>query len=157
MLRLYSSSRKFDTVFIVLLFVLFALTAGILVMIGASQYRITTDSMNRNYEIRTASSYLTEKMHQYDTSLGVSVTDHALVFSETIEEKQYLTYIYYYDGALYELFTAADTDFTPGAGAKILPLDGFDAEKLENGLIRICFTDTEGGMHQEYLHSHSDY
>ncbi len=157
MLRLYSSSRKFDTVFIVLLFVLFALTAGMLVLIGASQYRITTDSINRNYEIRTASSYLTEKMHQYDTSSGVSVTEHALVFSETIEDNQYLTYIYYYDGALYELFTAADTDFVPGAGAEIMPLNGFNAEKLENGLIRICFTDTEGSMHQEYLHSHTDH
>lgn len=157
MLRLYSSSRKFDTVFIVLLFVLFALTAGMLVLIGASQYRITTDSINKNYEIRTASSYLTEKMHQYDTSPGVSVTEHALVFSETIEDKQYLTYIYYYDGALYELFTDADTDFIPGAGAKIISLNGFDAEKLENGLIRVCFTDTEGGIHQEYLHSHTDH
>ena len=64
MLQLENSSRKIDTVFIVSLFVMFAITAILLILIGARQYRFTADSMNRNYEIRTASSYLTEKVHQ---------------------------------------------------------------------------------------------
>lgn len=61
MLQLKNSSKKIDTVFIVSLFVLFAITAILLILIGARQYRFTADSMNRNYEIRTTSSYLTEK------------------------------------------------------------------------------------------------
>ena len=155
MLRLYSSSGKFDTVFIVLLFVLFGLTASLLVLIGASQYRMSADAMNHNYEVRTASSYLTEKMHQYDTSSGISVKDHSLVFSETIEDKTYFTYIYYYDGTLCELFIAEDADFTPEAGQKILSLGGFDAEQLENGLFLVNFTDSAGCVHKEYLHAHA--
>ena len=54
--QLKHSSKKIDTVFIVSLFVLFAITAILLILIGARQYRFTADSMNRNYEIRTTSS-----------------------------------------------------------------------------------------------------
>ena len=61
MLRLYSNNRKMDTVFVAALFVLFAITACLLILIGARQYRATAKAMNANYEVRTASSYLTEK------------------------------------------------------------------------------------------------
>lgn len=155
MLRLYSSAGKFDTVFTVLLFVLFALTASLLILIGASQYRTSADAMNHNYEVRTASSYLTEKMHQYDSSSGVFIKDDALVFTETTEDKTYFTYIYYYDDALCELFIAADADFTPEAGQKILSLGGFNARQLENGLFLVNFTDSDGCVHKEYLHAHA--
>lgn len=155
MLRLYSPARKFDTVFIVLLFVLFAFTAGLLVMIGANQYHVTATSIDKNYEVRTASSYLTEKMHQYDSSAGISVTDSALVFSENLNDMTYLTYVYYYDGYLCELLISSDMDFNPEAGAKIMPLNGFHAEELENSLIRVSFTDSDGFKHQEYLHYHT--
>ena len=44
-----------------ILFGMFAVTAFILVLIGIKQYKVTADSMNYNYEVRTASSYLREK------------------------------------------------------------------------------------------------
>ena len=107
MLRLHTQTRKIDTVFIVCLFMLFAMTSCILILIGAKQYHTTADAMNHNYEVRTVSSYLTEKVHQYDTSTGIAITDfaggHALALSNTAEEQTYITYIYYYDGALREL------------------------------------------------------
>ena len=107
MLQLENSSRKIDTVFIVSLFVMFAITAILLILIGARQYRFTADSMNRNYEIRTASSYLTEKVHQSDTITGVSVVDFsvgsALALTDRQNNQTYITYIYYYDGVLKEL------------------------------------------------------
>ncbi len=155
MLRLYSSTEKFDTVFTVLLFVLFAIMAGLLILIGAGQYQVSTDSMNHNYEIRTASSFLTEKIHQNDSISSVSVKNDMLVFSETIEDSAYLTYVYYYDGFLCELFTASDADFTPEAGQQILSLGGFSAAQVEDGLFLIRFTDSDGGIHSEYLHTHA--
>ena len=155
MLQLENSSRKIDTVFIVSLFVMFAITAILLILIGARQYRFTADSMNRNYEIRTASSYLTEKVHQSDTITGVSVVDFsvgsALALTDRQNNQTYITYIYYYDGVLKELFVKEDAAFTPSAGQTIVQLHGFIPEVVHTGLIRIAFTDTQNKEHSIYL------
>ena len=155
MLQLETSSRKIDTVFIVSLFVMFAITAILLILIGARQYRFTADSMNRNYEIRTASSYLTEKVHQSDTITGVSVVDFsvgsALALTDRQNNQTYITYIYYYDGVLKELFVKEDAAFTPSAGQTIVQLHGFIPEVVHTGLIRITFTDTQNKEHSIYL------
>ena len=107
MLRLYSNNRKMDTVFVAALFVLFAITACLLILIGARQYRATAKAMNANYEVRTASSYLTEKVRQNDCSAGISIVDfaggNALALTNDVNSN-YTTYIYYYDGYLRELF-----------------------------------------------------
>lgn len=155
MLQLENSSRKIDTVFIVSLFVMFAITAILLILIGARQYRFTANSMNRNYEIRTASSYLTEKVHQSDTITGVSVVDFsvgsALALTDRQNNQTYITYIYYYDGVLKELFVKEDAAFTPSAGQTIVQLHGFIPEVVHTGLIRITFTDTQNKEHSIYL------
>ena len=155
MLQLKNSSIKIDTVFIVSLFVLFAITAILLILIGARQYRFTADSMNRNYEIRTTSSYLTEKVHQSDTITGVSVVDFsvgsALALTDRQNNQTYITYIYYYDGVLKELFVKEDAAFTPSAGQTIVQLHGFIPEVVHTGLIRITFTDTQNKEHSIYL------
>ena len=155
MLQLENSSRKIDTVFIVSLFVMFAITAILLILIGARQYRFTADSINRNYEIRTASSYLTEKVHRSDTITGVSVVDFsvgsALALTDRQNNQTYITYIYYYDGVLKELFVKEDAAFTPSAGQTIVQLHGFIPEVVHTGLIRITFTDTQNKEHSIYL------
>jgi len=62
MLRLDNRrSTKIDSVFVVALFTMFAVTAFLLILIGAKQYQHTADTMDANYESRTISSYLTEK------------------------------------------------------------------------------------------------
>lgn len=53
-----------DRVFLLALLALFAATAFLVVSIGAKQYHSITDSMTANYETRTVSSYLEEKMNQ---------------------------------------------------------------------------------------------
>ncbi len=77
MLRLHANEHKIDTVFVAALFVLFAMTACLLVLIGARQYKATARAMNENYEVRTASSYLTEKVRQNDSAAGISIVEFA--------------------------------------------------------------------------------
>jgi hypothetical protein len=147
--------KKIDTVFIACLFVLFTLTASMLVLLEASQYRTTVDSMNQNYEVRTVSSYLTEKVRQHDTTACVSVTDldgvSALALSEDLQDGRYTTYIYYYDGALRELLLDANAACSPEAGQSIVALSAFSVEELREGLLHVSFTDSEGLNHEQYL------
>ncbi|MCM1284147.1 MAG: DUF4860 domain-containing protein [Muribaculaceae bacterium] len=152
MLRLNFHSRKIDTVFLVLLFSLFAVTAFTLVLVGAKQYQLTADAMNGNYELRTTTSYLREKIRQYDTDAGVMVEEFAgssaLTLENRIDDKTYRTYIYYYDGALRELVVGENAVYTPETGQEIITLSGFAPELVHSGLIRVVLTDTEGIRHE---------
>lgn len=157
MLKLHSSHTKLDTLFLVSLFVLFAFTAGILVLLGAGQYRDTVRTMDHNYEVRTTTSYLSEKLHQHDSS-SVNVAEFcgipALAFPETVDNSSYVTYIYYYDHSLRELFVQTDASCTPSMGQEIVPLKSFRPEIADNGLIIIQFTDSDGEKHTQHLYSH---
>ncbi len=70
MFKLKSRSHQADSFFVMLLFFLFALTAFILVLIGVKQYKSTANAMNYNYEVRTVTSYLREKVRQNDSDAG---------------------------------------------------------------------------------------
>ena len=67
-----------DRVFLLALLALFAATAFLVVSIGAKQYHSIADSMTANYETRTVSSYLEEKMNQNDVA-GVQSQSHPSV------------------------------------------------------------------------------
>lgn len=154
-MRLNSNARKLDTVFLVFLFTLFAVTSFLLVFIGAKQYRITADAMDENYELRTAASYLREKLHQHDADNDISVTvlsgADALALGTQADGRTYTTYIYYWDGALRELFVGEDAVYTPESGQEIIELNGFSAELVHTGLIRVTLTDTNGQEHSLFL------
>ena len=66
MVRLNSNTPKIDTVFVMVLFTLFSLTSFVLILIGVKQYKVTADTMSSNYELRTVTSYLSEKVRQND-------------------------------------------------------------------------------------------
>lgn len=157
MLRLHTTNRKMDTVFVAALFVLFAMTACLLVLIGARQYHATAKAMNTNYEIRTASSYLTEKIHQNDCDAGIAIVDfaggNALALTDDTD-RSYTTYIYYYDGYLRELFVGENAVYTPDSGQTIIPCKGFDLTLVRSGLILASVKDTSGTKHKIYLNIH---
>ena len=102
-----------DVLIVLALFGVFAISALVLVTIGADVYQHTVQDMSANYETRTAVSYLTEKVHQNDitsaegesnaciTTLNGTPT---LMLSQEVNEEVYSTYLYLYDGYLKELF-----------------------------------------------------
>ncbi len=160
MIRLHSSTHKIDMIFVAALFTVFAATAFLAVLIGAKQYQKTADNMNYNYEVRTAASYITEKIRQSDSSGSISITTlsdvNALAVSTTENDKNYTTYIYYYDGWLRELFVSESAVFSLDAGQKIVEISGFFASYADNSLLEITFTGTDGTDYPVYLAIHSD-
>ena len=98
MFKLKSRSHQADSFFVMLLFFLFALTAFILVLIGVKQYKSTANAMNYNYEVRTVTSYLREKVRQNDSDAAISVETingtKALCLKNTINDIVYNTFIY---------------------------------------------------------------
>lgn len=157
MLRLRANDHKMDTVFVAALFVLFAATACLLVLIGARQYRATAQAINNNYEVRTVSSYLTEKIRQNDNYAGTNIVDFAggsaLALTD-VTDSRYTTYIYYYDGYLRELLVGENAVYSPDSGQEIIPCKSFELTPIRSGLILASVTDTNGILHKIYLNTH---
>lgn len=155
MLRLGSNTKRIDTFFVMMLFFLFALTAFVLVLIGAKQYNITAYSMNYNYEVRTATSYIREKVRQNDCGTRIHVENidgiDALALESEINNSTYSTYIYFYDGYMRELFVQQNSPFTLETGQQIIEISGLNISAITNRLIHITIFDTFGDKSELYL------
>lgn len=155
MSNIKSSSRKIDTVFIAALFLVFALTTFFVVLLAAKQFKHTAKSMEYNYEVRTATSYLREAIHQHDVVDSVEVTTFcdfpAIGFHEMIGEVEYTSYIYYFDGKIREVFLSADSVVGPEAGNSIISASGLEFTRVNEHLVSLTYTDTTGVPHQMYV------
>ena len=160
MLRLDNRrSTKIDSVFVIALFTMFAVTAFLLILIGAKQYQHTADTMDANYESRTISSYLTEKIRQNDSQGMISVTEFegtpALTLYTTENDVNYITYIYYYDSALREIVVNESSVFSLSSGQEIIKTGNFEAELVQNNLLKITITTTAEKTQTLFLPIHS--
>lgn len=161
MLRLDNRrSTKIDGVFVIALFTMFAITAFLLILIGARQYQHTADTMDANYESRTISSYLTEKIRQNDSVGNVSIAKlegtPALAIETVENDVTYITYIYYYKDALREIVVNASSVFSLDSGQEIIQTGGFTAEMMSERLLKITITTTEDQEQVLYLPLHSN-
>lgn len=160
--------RRFivDILFVLALFGVFAVSALILVTIGADVYQHTVQDMNCNYETRTAISYLTEKVRQNDiysdeNNNGICLTTlddtPALMLTQNYEDTEYCTYLYLHEGYLKELFMQKGYSLggsTLDAGVNIMALDTLHMEQITSSLLSVEMTTTEGGCHQIYVSTH---
>lgn len=155
MFRIRTGSRRIDSIFVMILFFLFALTAFVLVMIGVKQYQATADSMNYNYEVRTATSYLREKIRQNDSHAAISIDNiegtDVLSLKSEVNGIVYYTYIYYYDGYLRELYVQDGSSYSLSSGQQIIELSGFELSEATDRLITVTITDTREGTTEMYL------
>ena len=160
MFKIDRETHRIDSIFIMLLFFLFALTAFVLIMIGVRQYKATANAMDYNYEIRTVTSYLREKTRQNSSNSSISIETidgtNALCLKNTLNNTIYNTYIYYYDGSLREMYLQEGTPFTLNLGQQIVTISGFDMVKTDDGLIIVTISDSFGGTTDMYLSANSN-
>lgn len=151
-----------DVLFVLALFVVFTLSALVLVILGANVYRQTVSYMDKNYEARTAYSYLTEKVRQNDIYGSISVGElegtKALILTREINDTTYATYLYLHQGSLRELFVRQGSDIGSdplSAGRAILPLRDWEPEMADGRLLRIDLTLEDGAHKQLFISLHS--
>lgn len=157
--------RRFivDILFVLALFGVFAVSALVLVTIGADVYEHTVQDMNRNYETRTAISYLTEKVRQNDiysadgnNSICLTTLDNtpALMLTQYYEDTEYCTYLYLHEGHLKELFMQKGYSLggsTLDAGVNIMELEELHMTQITPSLLSVEMTIADGDWHQIYV------
>jgi len=135
-----SRGRSIDTIFVLIVFSIFAISILMVLMLGASIYRNINDISHDGQSEHTALSYIWTKTKNYDDAESIHVGDFngvsALFIDEKLGDTYYRTSIYHYDGWLCELFSETTLVFSPQDGVRVIRVDGMRFEAVENGLIR---------------------
>ena len=143
-----------DIFFTLALFCVLAASLLTVVILGANVYGSTVEEMQHNYEVRTTLGYVSGKIRQNDIADSVSIGEiegvDALVMSQDVYGSRYLTYIYFHDGALYEVFAGEDVPVSLTSGQKIVDIQDFSFEEPQKGVFRLKCTDS-GGKTDEAL------
>lgn len=140
-----------ELVFVILLFLLFSLSALALVILGGNVYSGILDHMDENYELRTPLAYMATKVRQGDVREGIRLDEEtlgttALVLTEDGGDALYETWIYYCDGALREFYGSQGLEFLPSDGMEVVQAAGFTMEQETSGLLRFQCTAADGAQ-----------
>ena len=134
-------SSKVDTVFVLIIFCVFAISMLMVLMLGASIYKNMTEISRDGYDERTTLSYFWTKIKNNDEEGTIYIGDFqgqpALCFAEVYGDTTYNTMIYRYNGMLYELFAEQGMQFDPEDGTPVIDAEDLSFEALGDGLIMI--------------------
>ena len=147
-----SGKRKTDQhsmqgVFVFVLLGLFAVMSTLMVLLGAQMYRNTVDRSTANNEDRVLSAYVRSMIRAEDTSGAMEIGEYdgvkALAMREDLDGEAYVTWLYCYEGQMYEWFTSDDGEFRPESGTAICPAQRFEPS-LDNGLLTVNLVNAKG-------------
>ena len=148
-----------DVLFVLTLFGVFICTALIVALMGANVYRNIVGNMNRNFNAQTSITYISTKVHQHDAQDTIFVDklgdSPALVFEQPLEGEVYQTWIYRFEGALWEAFVRKGGELEPGYGTPIMEIAGFDVQKTRDNLYLVSTTDETGQSVQLHIGTRS--
>jgi len=134
-----TGKRNIDTVFVLIVFSIFAFSVLMVLMLGAGVYRNINDVSRESEQEHTALSYIWTKVKNFDTTGAVHVGDFhdspALFIDEKIGETYYRTSIYFHNGWLMELYSEATLVFSPSDGDRIVQVESLSFQSVENSVI----------------------
>lgn len=129
--------------FVTLLFAVIALFLLIALLVGTSAYRSVNDVRTSSNDTRLGLSLIANSIRANDETDAVGVAEgpegRALVLSEHLENGDYETRLYAYQGAIVEEYTRAGAAFTPEKAREVVASATFDFA-YEDGLLTV-FTD----------------
>lgn len=132
-------THSMQGVFVFVLLGLFAVMSTLMVLLGAQMYRNTVDQTAHTSQSRVLGAYVRSMVRGEDAEHSVTTETYddvkVLALHETIDDSEYVTWLYCYKGFLYEQFTGAGRDFNPGAGTPICEAQAFSAHVEDGQLI----------------------
>ena len=142
-----TKNQAVGTLFTMLLFLVFVLCALFTVLTGGKVYENISARMEQTYTGSVALQYVANKVRQGDYAGKVAVKDiegtQVLELAEDIDGENYLTWIYYLDGSIRELFTYEDSGLGLQDGLEILECGGLSLTR--DGQLITVETMGEGG------------
>lgn len=123
-----SKNQAVGTLFTMLLFLVFVLCALFTVLTGGKVYENISVRMDQTYTGSVALQYVANKVRQGDMAGMVTVREvegaEVLELVQEFDGERYITWIYYLDGSIRELFTFEGSGLTLQDGLEILECGG---------------------------------
>jgi type II secretory pathway pseudopilin PulG len=135
-----------ELVLVLLLLILIAAVVFTLAGVGSDTYLRLAAKQAQATDLRTGLSYLDVQIRKHDTRGALAIRPDpfagkpALVIRQQIEGKDYLTWIYLYQGSLCELFVASGAKVTPDMGSLIVPMDDLQIEGVGDDAVRVTLS-----------------
>jgi len=133
--------------FVFVLLALFAMMSVLLVLFSAQMYRGIVNRTETTNSERVVFSYVRSMIRAQDSYDSVDVEEldgvTALGLHEDIDGTEYVTWLYEYDGKLYEQFTRADTLFMPDHGVEITEIGEF-TPSIDGNVVNVDMVDQSG-------------
>ena len=120
--------QTMNLLFTMLLFLVFVLSALFTVLIGGKVYENINSRVEENYSGQVVLNYVANKVRQNDKADSIAVRDiegtAVLELAQEINGISYVTWIYYMDGSVRELFTNAGSGLGLADGLEIIDSQG---------------------------------
>lgn len=141
------NNQSFQFIFILLLFFIIAIISLMVILLGKDIYSSINEDRISNYEKRVSLSYVANKIRQSDKENNIRIENlngiNAIVINEKYDEAVYETWIYHYDNAIYEMFTDEGVEFNLDDGMRIMEIDNFNIELINDNLYKFKATSNQ--------------
>lgn len=149
-------AHTIDSVFVLLLFTVFALSVFAVLVFGTRSYISVNNSANDGYDLRTCLSYIETKVRQSDADGAISVGEmggsSALLIDRDIDGEIYETALYACDGKMRELFSEKSLGLGADNGTELLSIKSLDFSLEDDGLLRVECTDMDGSSRSALIY-----
>ncbi len=136
-------SQTVNLLFTMLLFLVFVLCALFTVLIGGKVYENINRRIGENYSGQVGLNYVANKVRQGDQAGSVAVKNieetPVLELAQEINGRTFVTWIYYQDGAVRELFTNEGSGLGLKDGLEIMECRGLTFT-LEHSVLNVQVT-----------------
>ena len=159
-MRKQNRKQNMSSVFVLVLFAVFAVCILSVLLTGANSYQTLTKRDQASYDRRTAAQYITTKIRQNDTHDMLFVGDfdaalpndhgNTLFLTEMADGVVYCTQLYCHDGYIRELFSTPGSDLSPEVGEKVLPAQNLSFS-MRDGFLTVELTHSDGVTEQFVL------
>lgn len=144
-MRRRGNQHQMGGLLMLLLFGVFAVCVLAVLLTGARAYRRLTQRDQVAFDRRACVQYLTTRVRQADAGGGVALRPFGEGDALLLPAGEgYVTWVYWHDGWLMELYTFEDAALAPEDGARIMPLEGLSLS-LADGVLTAELADGAGG------------
>ena len=147
--RKTSVQHGMQGVFVFVLLGLFAVMSTLMVLLGAQMYRNTVDRATLNNENRVLASYVRSMVRAQDEAAALRVENYdgveALAMTSVEGDREFTTWLYCYDGWLYEHYTGGSDTLSPEKGTQICPAGKF-IPRIDGDLLTVTMIDAGGDL-----------
>lgn len=134
-MKKYNHNSAIESFLVMLLMVAFTAATALIIIQGKLAFERVTENKAQDENARIALSYVNKRIRQSDQNGGIQLMDNGVEGKEALVIKNDLdfnTYIFFYDGILYECYT--DEEPTVELSTPLVPLEYLDFTLEPNGI-----------------------